>query len=180
MDRIIKVPRRTTAELYCALFITERSVDFVHRPSSWKDLAAFFVPAQREWLKCVELSIPLVPNLPHVEAQTLAGDVMPAALRAFWACLWPCPNDFRFTNAEIRFIRGALASFSLLVENESPEMATLGSLRRDLGISQWRMERQWFRRRAWDQLRTVDHYCRNPVLGPPSDVRSAIDEFCKL
>jgi len=176
MDAAPKLPKATTARIYCLCFVAERSVVFAQtNPTIWRDFLAFFSPEQKMPFNDIYREIPSVttPDLPRLQ--------MPGSFNMFLlklsAFFRPCPLAFAFDPSEIGFIRRSLESFQQLLQLPTPDIVRLSATRRNLGNCQWIIERKWFNRRRWDILRRADHFCRNPILGPALDVDSAVRTF---
>jgi hypothetical protein len=176
MDELFRLPKATTARVYCLCFIAERSVDFASaNPSLWQDFLAFFSPERKRWFEKLNRDLPNVASPRSPEIQT--GNSLHLVLLQLWALLRPCPPLFAFSDSEIGFIRKSLSSFQELLHVENPEPAQLAAIRRDLGNCQWVIERKWLNRNRWNVLRRADHFCRNPALAEALDVDTAVGKF---
>src|SRR5690349_7952825 len=110
MNELIRLPKATTARVYCLCFIAERSVDFASANlSHWNDFLAFFPPERKWWFEDLYRDLPSVASSrpPQIQAENNFYLV----LLQLWAFSRRCPLLFAFDGSEMGFIRTSLASF---------------------------------------------------------------------
>ncbi len=157
--------------------MAERSIDFVvANPSHWPMAKAFFTS------EIISLFEQALNSMPNAKIQVLSKEKRGwflytiLQIRAF---IKPCPDVFQFNEPDIAFISNSINDLLDLLHHDSPNIENLTAIRRNLGMCQWIIERKWFNRKAWNILRQIDHYCRNPILGVPIELHSAVSEFIK-
>jgi len=176
MDLLPRLPKETTAKVYCLCYIAERSVDFARiNESAWHDFLVFFTSERKKLFEdaCGEIPTVLASETPQLRALGPFN----ALLLSLWASVRPCPSAFVFVPSEIGFIRSSLRCFQELLQLPNLDVVRLSCARRDLGKCQSIIERKWLNRKRWAVLRKADHFCKNPALGTALDLNSAVREF---
>lgn len=180
MKNTVKLSKESVAIVYCLCFMAERSVDFVvANPSHWLKAAAFFTS---ERISLFEQAVRSMPSLYRTKRQPLSTQTKGWFLYTMlqmWASVKPCPDVFKFNETDIAFITNSINDLLDLLHHDSPNIELLTTIRRNLGICQSIIEKKWFNREAWDMLRQVDHYCRNPIMGVPIELHTAVSDFIK-
>jgi hypothetical protein len=180
MKERTKIHKATIASAYCLCFIAERSVDFAAvNPSIWPEFLAFFSPERRRSFDNVRNQIPNAHDSKSKPNLSNPNTFLVMMLR-IWATLRSCPSFFSLDEAESQFIRSSLEEFQELLRLDSPDTVRLSTVRRNLGNCQWIIEKKWLKRDAWEVLRKVDHFCRNPLVGETFDFDFAVKTFLKM
>lgn len=164
------------ARVYCLSFIGERALDTVAGDRSlWPELREYFNPERRKRFAGLLAELPR-PACSEGRPFPQKGDMYHLWLQIS-AALRSCPKEFKFDDTEIAYIRRVFENFGQLINQREAQLEAICHTRRELDKCQWTIARKWFQIEAWNRLRNVEEFYRNPVLGEPTSIESAIADF---